>query len=238
MNLETDCTPIFDQPTVAAYKLHRRRRVRHSYPESLVQLVGHLRTRMHAREISTALGIPLSSVYRWAPIPQLASEMTAGGGTLDAWEPLLSRCRAEGFDVPRTLFAGLSPAARFDNRDTESPSALRKPAKAIPHLELARSMIEREYFRDIDSEALAAAAGLSRFRFIHAFTAAYRISLHQYLLRIRIAAAKRLLATSRETIDVIAAATGFRSGACLNRAYTRVEGHCISRFCRVVGSRP
>ena len=86
-------------------------------------------------------------------------------------------------------------------------------------------MIDREYFRDIDSNALAAAARLSRFRFIHAFTERYNISPHQYLLRTRLAAAKRLLATSRETIDVIAAATGFRSGACLNRAVTRVEGH-------------
>jgi len=96
-------------------------------------------------------------------------------------------------------------------------------------------LIERDYFRSIDSFSLANAAGLSRFRFIHAFTETYGISPHQYLLRTRLEAAKKLLAKSRETIDVVAAATGFRSGACLNRAFTRTEGRCISQFCRVIG---
>jgi AraC-like DNA-binding protein len=228
MSLDTQSGSLCDDPTPISWKPPRRMKVRHRYPESLVELVGHLRTRMPAREIAAALDIPLSSIYRWAPVSNatLVNDVTH-------WEFLVARCRADGFVVPQSI-AGALPSP------TKIPAVNELRRRTLPRggLEAARSMIECNYFRSIDSNALAAAAGLSRFRFIHAFTAAYGISPHQHLLRTRIAAAKKLLTTSRETIDVIATATGFRSGGCLNRAFTRVEGHCISRFCRIVGDRP
>ncbi len=236
MNLDTDHTPSYEDPIPFACKPIRRLRVRHSYPESVIELVGHLRIRMRAREIAAALDIPVSSIYRWAPIsnPPAMTTDDAGNHVTD-WKPLISRCRADGLNVSQSIAEALlcNPPKRAANnvRKLNSPEIV---SKEPPNLQAARSMIERSYFQNIDFRVLAAAAGLSRFSFIHAFTRTYDIPPHQYLLRTRIDAAKRLLATSRETIDVIAAATGFRSGACLNRAFARVEGHCISRYCRVI----
>ena len=252
MNLDTDCAPDFDDQLTSAYKPRRRMRVRHSYPASLIELVGHLRARMPARDIASALDIPLSSIYRWAPIPNVSSTLIDSAvDEARNWEPLIARCKADGFSVPQSIVETLaSKKPRLPKNASLQrymPSMCAHPQRAADsapavatepsNLEAARSMIDREYFRDIDSNVLAAAARLSRFRFIHAFTERYNISPHQYLLRTRLAAAKRLLATSRETIDVIAAATGFRSGACLNRAFTRVEGHSVSRACRIISTR-
>ncbi len=228
MSLDTECVTQYNKQIVVSRTSCRRLRVRHSYPQSLIELVGHLRTRMPAREIAAVLDVPLSSVYRWAPIRDLAAT------TL-----LISRCEAEGFDVPPSIVEILQSGSTKSPSPTDTrsfPNRRRENTTLQSKLKAARSMIESDYFRAIDSRILAATAGLSRFRFIHAFTATYEISPHQYLLRTRIAAAKRLLAMSRETIDVIASATGFRSGACLNRAFTRLEGHCISRFCRIIGT--
>jgi AraC-like DNA-binding protein len=228
VNPDTDYAPSCEDHTPLACKPFRRLRVRHSYPESVIELVGHLRTRMRARDIAAALDIPRSCVYRWAPI--LNRDLNASS--------LISRCRADGFGVSQSIIDALASSPLHNRPMADTNSALpQKTWKERPNLETARSMMERNYFRHIDSNALADAAGLSRFRFIHAFSQTYNISPHQYLLRVRIEAAKKLLATSRETIDVIAAATGFRSGGCLNRAFTRVEGHCISRFCRVLDTR-
>ncbi len=115
---------------------------------------------------------------------------------------------------------------------------VRKTSRSVTHrLEAARRLIDAEYFSHIDSKLLADAARMSRHHFIRMFSGAFGISPHQYLTRKRIGAAKRLLISSREPIEVIAAGVGFRSGPSLNRAFKQIEGASVSQFCMMM-NRP
>ena len=176
------------------------------------------------------------------------------GGTTQLTN-LIAECQRDGFYIPQIIIASLtcrpdvgaskhSPTQQaasinqYESRHVEIESGIDRTDSNIKRrLDPALQAIRNEYFRDLDSRELARLADMSRHHFIRAFSATYGISPHQYLLKVRIEAAKKLLLHSTETIDVVAAATGFRSGACLNRTFTRMEGHCISRFCRVVKNR-
>jgi AraC-like DNA-binding protein len=96
-------------------------------------------------------------------------------------------------------------------------------------------MIDVEYFLDIDCRILADAAQMSRHHFIRMFSHLFGSTPHQYLIRTRVQAAKRLLLASREPIEVIAAGVGFRSGQSLNRAFKQTEGVSVSKFCSTIG---
>jgi transcriptional regulator GlxA family with amidase domain len=112
---------------------------------------------------------------------------------------------------------------------------VRRTSSSVTHrLEAARRLIETEYFSDINSKVLADAARMSRHHFIRMFSGAFGISPHRYLIRTRIGAAKRLLLSSREPIEVIAAGVGFRSGPSLNRAFKQIEGASVSQFCKMM----
>jgi AraC-like DNA-binding protein len=111
----------------------------------------------------------------------------------------------------------------------------RRTSRGVTHrLEAARRLIDTAYFSDIDSRVLADAAQMSRHHFIRMFSGAFGISPHRYLTRTRIGAAKRLLLSSREPIEVIAVGVGFRSGPSLNRAFKQVEGASVSQFCKTI----
>jgi len=115
----------------------------------------------------------------------------------------------------------------FDARKERSTRKVRQ------RLESARRMIDVEYFLEIDCRALADIAQMSRHHFIRMFRQLFGSTPHQYLIRTRVEAAKRLLLASREPIDVIATGVGFRSGQSLNRAFKQAEGVSVSRFCSV-----
>jgi AraC-like DNA-binding protein len=111
----------------------------------------------------------------------------------------------------------------------------RRTSRGVTHrLEAARRLIDTEYFSNIDSKVLADTAQMSRHHFIRMFSGAFGISPHRYLTRTRIGAAKRLLISSREPIEVIAAGVGFRSGPSLNRAFKQIEGASVSQFCKTI----
>jgi AraC family transcriptional regulator len=75
---------------------------------------------------------------------------------------------------------------------------------------------------------------MSRHHFIRMFGGAFGMTPHQYLTRTRIDAAKRLLLSSREPIEVVAVGVGFRSGPSLNRAFKQAEGTSVSQFCKMI----
>jgi AraC-like DNA-binding protein len=102
-------------------------------------------------------------------------------------------------------------------------------------LEAARRVIDAEYFLEIDCRMLADTAQMSRHHFIRMFNQMFGSTPHQYLIRTRVEAAKRLLLASREPIEVIAAGVGFRSGQSLNRAFKQTDGVSVSRFCSTIG---
>jgi AraC-like DNA-binding protein len=263
--------------------MHRRWRVRHSYPKPVVELVELLMSQYPVSELSRMLDLPMSVIYRWRArkFARPASESPrASGETVAA---LLAQCDQLGFRFTERLAAAARPAPsievarqRFDEEVSSISNPLRSPAgganlragtssqgmvsagaprrtestksersvieasgrrtsRGVTHrLEAARRLIDTEYFSDIDSKVLADAAQMSRHHFIRMFSGAFGISPHRYLTRTRIGAAKRLLISSREPIEVIAAGVGFRSGPSLNRAFKQIEGASVSQFCKTI----
>jgi AraC-like DNA-binding protein len=267
--------------------MHRRWRVRHSYPQPVVELVRLLLPLHAVREISGLLDIPMSVIYRWRALERangIASELSlADERTISS---AVARCHELGFrftDRPaaanRPLWPSLVPPQPLPEKvasvrvppdqpfdtaagvgdDTELPNATqnvaelqvgacktalcytfdarkeRSACRVRQRLEAARRMIDVEYFLEIDCRTLADAAQMSRHHFIRMFSHLFGSTPHQYLIRTRVQAAKRLLLASREPIEVIAAGVGFRSGQSLNRAFKQTEGVSVSRFCGAGG---
>jgi AraC-like DNA-binding protein len=222
----------------------RRRRVRHAYPRPVVELVQMLIQRHAVREISASLDIPRSVIYRWRARAPGSGHAGHADASIDR---LIARCNEIGFHFDARARRRYRPAP-----GPGAPAAHAEPAtaryvfeahKARPgrevwrRVEAARRVIEAEYFLEIDSATLAAEARMSRHHFIRVFGDAFGVPPHQYLLRVRVEAAKRLLLRSREPIEVVAAGVGFRSASNLARAFRRIEGSSVSDFCRSMMTR-
>ena len=94
-------------------------------------------------------------------------------------------------------------------------------------LRRARDVIDRDYAERLDLDALASAAGYSRFHFAHAFAAAYGEPPRSYLTRRRIERAKDMLRTANLTVTEICFLVGFES-----------LGSFSTRFRHLVGQSP
>ena len=109
-----------------------------------------------------------------------------------------------------------------------------RPERGVrSRLESVRQAIDTRYFLDVDCRTLAETAGMSLHHFIRVFHDIFGMSPHQYLTRVRVEAAKRLLLASSEPIEVIAVGVGFRSGPSLNRAFKRIAGASASEYWQI-----
>lgn len=97
----------------------------------------------------------------------------------------------------------------------------------LPALRRARDLIDRDYASPLDLDAMAGAAGYSRFHFARAFAATYGETPRAYLTRRRIERAKTLLRSANLSVTEICALVGFES-----------LGSFSSRFRGLVGQSP
>ncbi|OUM38743.1 AraC family transcriptional regulator [Pseudomonas putida] len=84
----------------------------------------------------------------------------------------------------------------------------------------ARDYLHANLERDIGLEDLAQACGIDRFRLTRAFKAAFGIPPHAYLIQLRLARARRLLAQGQTPAEV-AVALGFADQSHLGRWFRR-----------------
>lgn len=84
----------------------------------------------------------------------------------------------------------------------------------------ARDYLHAHLERDVGLEDLAQACGIDRFRLTRAFKAAFGIAPHAYLIQLRLARARRLLAQGQKPADV-AVALGFADQSHLGRWFRR-----------------
>ncbi|AGN81633.1 AraC family transcriptional regulator [Pseudomonas putida] len=84
----------------------------------------------------------------------------------------------------------------------------------------ARDYLHAHLERDVGLEDLAQACGIDRFRLTRAFKAAFGIAPHAYLIQLRLARARRLLAQGQTPADV-AVALGFADQSHLGRWFRR-----------------
>lgn len=84
--------------------------------------------------------------------------------------------------------------------------------------------IDRDFFQDISLDQAAQVAGVSRRRLTSLFRAVTGASFHQRLLALRTAHARRLLATTDDSVTTIAFACGFADLSTFYRAFARHAG--------------
>lgn len=103
---------------------------------------------------------------------------------------------------------------------TISPSA----SYNIEGLQKAIAYINENYCYDISLDAIAAAAFLSKFHFMHLFKSTYNMTVWDYINIKRIDKALSLLANSNENILTVAAKSGFNNSANFNRIFKKITG--------------
>ncbi|SDY34590.1 AraC family transcriptional regulator [Pseudomonas sp. NFIX28] len=87
----------------------------------------------------------------------------------------------------------------------------------------ARDYLHAHAQQDISLDELGAACGVDRFRLARAFKAAYGLPPHAYLVQLRLAKARRLLARGKQPADV-AMALGFADQSHMGRWFVRAYG--------------
>lgn len=100
----------------------------------------------------------------------------------------------------------------------------------LPALRRARDLIDREYAEPLDLDAMARAAGYSRFHFARAFTAAYGEPPRTYLTRRRIERAKTLLRTANLSVTEICFLVGFASLGSFSTRFRQLVGQSPSEY--------
>ncbi|AZD22649.1 Transcriptional regulator, AraC family [Pseudomonas chlororaphis subsp. aurantiaca] len=87
----------------------------------------------------------------------------------------------------------------------------------------ARDYLHAHAQQDISLDELGAVCGVDRFRLTRAFKAAYGLPPHAYLVQLRLAKARRLLARGAQPADV-AMALGFADQSHMGRWFVRAYG--------------
>jgi AraC-like DNA-binding protein len=224
----------------------RRRRVRFQYPSSMQRLACALAVEHDRRQIAALLGLPLSTVYRWARLASVRAPV-------DRYELVraVDDCRAHGFDVAQAVerLTGSLPstAASDDRAAAERPDGAadtadffdrrRRADELDARMQSAVRLIEREYFSSLSCDTMASAAGVSKFHFIKLFKGCFGISPYRALLAVRVHHAKILLRTTLQPVPDVAKAVGFETESAMRRAFFSIERRTMSEFC-IAGADP
>lgn len=115
---------------------------------------------------------------------------------------------------------------------TSKPSRVRADSNSLPppKLQQAIDYIHAHLAEDISLEALASAAGMSRYYFCRSFKRATGVTPYQYLLECRIERAKGLLLQRQQSITDIAIQVGFASQSQFGRHFKRFTGVTPNQF--------
>lgn len=97
----------------------------------------------------------------------------------------------------------------------------------LPHVRRARDLVDQHYAEALDLDALAAAAGVSKYHLARCFAEIYGETPIRYLSRRRIERAQDLLRSANLTVTEVCVLVGFSS-----------LGSFSSRFRQLVGESP
>lgn len=100
----------------------------------------------------------------------------------------------------------------------------------LPALRRARDMIDRQYHERLDLDALARAAGYSKYHFARSFAAVYGETPAAYLTRRRIERAKVLLTTANLSVTDVCFMVGFESLGSFSALFRRLVGRTPSGY--------
>ena len=112
-----------------------------------------------------------------------------------------------------------------------------RPDGAAPRFAPVIEHMRAHLAETLDTERLAAVAGLSPFHFLRSFKAQHHATPHQALMALRLNEAKRLLAAGQAPAQV-AATVGMSDQAHLTRGFSRRYGVTPARYQQQLGTRP
>ncbi|WP_019535794.1 helix-turn-helix domain-containing protein [Paenibacillus ginsengihumi] len=102
-----------------------------------------------------------------------------------------------------------------------------------PMMRQVLAYIHERYTEELTVEELAGIALQSRFHFIRSFKAEVGETPYQYVLRLRVEEAKRLLRHTKQTVTEIAFRLGFSSASQFYRVFVKAAGVSPERFRRL-----
>ena len=141
-------------------------------------------------------------------------------------EELSSTKEASGGMAVSLLFKVLATVVRMAD-EAEIPDGL-------PHVsgvDRVISFLDAAYAReDISLDEMLSKAKMSKSSFIKAFKDATWLTPFEYLVRLRLAHAARLLVSSRESVGEVAVKNGFSSGNYLARQFKKVYGFSPTEY--------
>jgi AraC-like DNA-binding protein len=128
----------------------------------------------------------------------------------------------------RWLLHACGPAAAVRARDNRwvTGSAL----FTLPALRRARDLIDRDHAQPLDLDAMARAAGYSKYHFARNFASAYGETPTAYLTRRRVERAKSLLRTANLTVTEVCFLVGFASLGSFSSLFRRLVGVTPSSY--------
>jgi AraC-like DNA-binding protein len=231
------------------------------YPVAFVQLARVLSSAFDLRDVAAALGLGLSTLYRWVPkeskghIARRVRRINDFAFIEDIAR-LVAACEAGGLSIresvlrlaPEALsrhgvFARSPAAAALDDRAQTAIQLASDNAyicvatDVVPSddMSLVKSEIEEHYQRALSCDDLARVAGMPKFSFIRKFTSTFSVSPYRYLINVRVQHAKRLLPLTDQSLESIAVAVGFGSTSSMQRAFRRFTGASPGNFMALAG---
>jgi len=100
----------------------------------------------------------------------------------------------------------------------------------VARLQPALRYVAAHYHQRVSADVVAKACGLSRFEFSRRFRETFNTTFRDYLMRIRIVEARRLLTEGRVSITGIAYSVGFNDGSHFARMFRRFTGMLPSDY--------
>lgn len=135
------------------------------------------------------------------------------GGFLHGVGRLTVSARRETRVYISTLLVNCAGKA-IEERDTSEPRMM----------EEATAWLEKHYAKKVSLRALVEHMGYGRTRFFELFRRKTGLSPNDYLIRLRIAKARELLADGRLSVKAVATMTGFSDPGFFSRTYKRLTG--------------
>lgn len=148
---------------------------------------------------------------------EFAQPVFGDGALRAAFEALFAQSQDPAPDGLACESAALTLLAGLQRHGAVRPLP---PSRARPDLRRARDRLDADPAAPVSLAELAADSSLSRFQLLRAFTRAFGLPPHAYLLQQRLALARRLL-RARLPLAEVAAAAGFSDQSHLTRSFTR-----------------
>ena len=161
----------------------------------------------------------LESLCAFSPIPVSSVSLNMDDIAYQAAAALDRRMRGE--HVPA---AAVIPAGRLTPRLSTGCLAI-----TDPHVIAAVRAIDARFAEPLAMDDLAAAAGVSRRQLYIVFKQEMRVSPHDYLIHVRLNAARKLIEAGRLRLNEVATVCGFNTPRTLNRIFHQRIGRAPSK---------